>query len=457
MGLASHVSHVGLGHEMIERRTAQGIGGQHHRHVDGEHAVVAGRGSTLANHLVLAAQSAISSLPVAAVRQPPPCHAPLDSIVDAGTLYGNTGIAHGTPRGAHGVALLVGLLIFVELHLEGGAFVFFYADGGRTTGDTHGETAVQLSGGQDERRGALAIAVGSHLLPGHLLVVGITQLNGDLLVGNGLLCRSRHFAPHNGRHVDGLAGPVDGTVGKHIGALAAVAGLIVAVAAVGILPRTVFVGGRHGINSGGLTVFLVMQHLALTVAGQRLPLLRLVPAAAVRQQQPGTGNGLSRGGIYYHIAHHTVGLGLHQQSYTGHEIELAHHTRGRLRLELQQIDSGRQGTQHEGVAEHLIVRTLAERQRALHACQHLHARLYLTIVFQVVGVKTGVSLQTGTVDIHRQLADVAQTRQLHRLCLVYLGHALRNLCIELRIGQLGHPVVQFTHAPPARPPLQCRL
>ena len=43
-------------------------------------------------------------------------------------LDGYTGIAHGLSLGLHGVSCLIGFLIIVESHLEGGTFVLFYTE-----------------------------------------------------------------------------------------------------------------------------------------------------------------------------------------------------------------------------------------------------------------------------------------------------------------------------------------
>ena len=129
-------------------------------------------------------------------------------------LNGNTGIAHGLGLGLYGVASLIGLLIFIELHLEGRAFIFFYADANVAIGSTDGETAIQLTGRQCKLHTAFSETVGSCPLLSNHFVVGIAQLKRQRLATVGSIFHCRYFLPGDSRGIDGLAGTIDGSVGK---------------------------------------------------------------------------------------------------------------------------------------------------------------------------------------------------------------------------------------------------
>ena len=126
------------------------------------------------------------------------------------------------------------------------------------------------------------------------------------------------------------------------------------------------------------------------------------------QPDGGTTDGLSRGGIDHDVARGIVGQTLHQQAQARHEIELAHHLRRRFRRPLQQIDTGLQARQLQGVFKHLVVGMGPEGLRLCQRGQFLHALPYLAEVVAVHRVQPGVASQLGTVYAQRDAMQMAQ-------------------------------------------------
>ena len=211
MGLAGGIGHIGHDHKIIEL----GILAlrQHHRHAHLEVAVGIGH-RLLGQHLHgIFALTDEAALPIAIVGHPPPGHATLHTIADAGTLYGHAGIAEGS--GTHGerVAVVIVLFHLGELHLERGTLIFLHTEIVGLSVKINGVMARQSLCRKHELGTHHAILVGHQFLRSHLLIVGIAQRGPDRLACHHLMFEAMTDGIENGRHLHLLAGTVDGTVG----------------------------------------------------------------------------------------------------------------------------------------------------------------------------------------------------------------------------------------------------
>ena len=124
MCLASHIGHVGFYHEVVEHGMRRLRHGQWQLY----DKVSVGIGSSLAG-IYLVAMAAIAQcalVVISAVTHPPEGRAAHYLIAYLGILHGHTGIAHCRTCYVERIACLVGGLVFVEIHMEGGSFILLY-------------------------------------------------------------------------------------------------------------------------------------------------------------------------------------------------------------------------------------------------------------------------------------------------------------------------------------------
>ena len=152
-------------------------------------------------------------------------------------LDGYTGIAHGLGLGMYGVASLVRLLIFIELHLEGRTLVLLHTEANVAVIGADGVATIQLTCRQRELYAALAVAVGGGLLFSNYTEVGIAQLKLHRLATDGGILGNRQLFPYDGGNRNGLARTIDSAVGKQVGMFDVVLTLVIAVGAVHVLIR----------------------------------------------------------------------------------------------------------------------------------------------------------------------------------------------------------------------------
>ena len=164
-------------------------------------------------------------------------------------LDGYTGIAHGLGLGMYGVASLVRLLIFIELHLEGRTLVLLDTETDVAVIGADGVATIQLTRRQRELYAALAVAVGGSLLFSNYTEVGIAQLKLHRLATDGGILGNRQLFPYNSCNRNGLARTVDGAVGEQVGMFVVVRALIIAVGAIHVLIRTEMVISAVGKDS----------------------------------------------------------------------------------------------------------------------------------------------------------------------------------------------------------------
>ena len=296
VGLATQIRHVSLYHEMIEHGLLTQVLRQQHRHLNGKGTVVCRHRLAFLQNLALYAAAQVAGIPIARIGHPPESHLATDGIFHLRTLHRNACIGQRLALGLHGVTRLVRLLIVGKLHLERRTLVLLDADTDALVVGTEGEPSVQQSCRQGELGGTLAIAVGSHLLLTHQLIVGIAQLYVDGLLSYGNIIRYRLLFPHDGCHMHRLSRTVDATVRKQAGMLCLIVVFIVVITTIHTEWRTIAVRGGIGKHLIPITVLLL---------------------------DDGIGQGFSRPGIHSHIAHLVVRHGLRQEPDTRNEIELA--------------------------------------------------------------------------------------------------------------------------------------
>ena len=406
MGLTSLIGHIGLYDEVIIHPVLLRFFRHHHGHQGFKTSLVIGHRIGLIQHILLQTSSSIALLPVARIAEPPIGHTALHCVVNLGSLHRHTGIAQGLGLGPDGIALLVRLLVLCKLHLKCWTLIFLDTEAHAAAVGTDGEVAVQLSGGQGKLAAALAVLVGDHLLFGHYLVVGIAQLQGQLPAGHSLVVDGRPLFPHDGSHLYCLSRAIDAAVGEEAGMFVTILALIVTIAPIAVDRRTIVVVGCKSIDIGGALFVRLDQQLALLVAGFLFAAAGRVPPTAVVQSQASVRHGLPRPRIDHHIAHHVLRHGLR------HDAQPRHKEQGTLwgyhgqAVTLYQIDTGGESVKQHGVFKHLPFRMLAQGDSALMTRQLRHALSDSDIVFRVVGIQLGVTMQTGTIDAHRQRGDI---------------------------------------------------
>ena len=278
MRLAGHVRHVGFYHEMVVHAGVLYVVRQYQGNVRQERTVVTGRCLAFVHHLFLQSVSEIAALPIPRIAHPPVCHTALHRILHLRILDGYAGIAQRLALCTDGVAGLVGLLVFGELHLERRTLVFLYIEGCRLVVGTYGEPSVQQTLRQCKLSGTFAEAVGGQLLLGHHLVVGVAQLEVHALALDGNVVQCRLLLPHDGRHMHRLSRTVDAAVGEYVGMLCDILACIVGVAPVAVHRGIVDVSLGECKQLRRRAVVKLAEHLALLVAGQLFRLRRLFPS-----------------------------------------------------------------------------------------------------------------------------------------------------------------------------------
>ena len=198
MGLASSIGHISLSHKGEVHGTAvQIVLWQTHGHHHLKGTIVTSSGLAFVDDFLFQGIAEIAALPIPGVAEPPIGHLTTNGILHFGILNGYTSIAHSLTLCTNGVASLIRLLVFRELHLECWTFVLLDADAGRTIIDTYCKTSVQQTLGQRELCGTLTKTVSGQLLLRHQFVVGITQLGSDALALNSHIVQSRLLLPNN--------------------------------------------------------------------------------------------------------------------------------------------------------------------------------------------------------------------------------------------------------------------
>ena len=251
MGFTSLVGHVSRAHKVVEH----GVVGlrQHHRHLDGERAVAGSHGLALGHCLIGSRRTddSIIVVPIvgAAPRPPPHRTAAHHLIFHLGLLHGNTGIGTGLSLDVKRVAVLVVVLHLVELHLERRPLVFFHAEAATTILTVNMEQARKAAGGQYELGRARSVLIGCHRLLGHILPVGIIELQRQFLVRQCLMLKALNRIVVDGGHMHRLSGTIDGTVGEHLELYRVLVTFVVVEVVVDVHPWTGLVRRCVGIDA----------------------------------------------------------------------------------------------------------------------------------------------------------------------------------------------------------------
>ena len=172
----------------------------------------------------------------------------------------------GVDAAAHGDFLVELILLFGsgEVDLEGGAFVFFHADGGAAVVAFEAEGAVEQVGGDDERAVEGTVVVGGEAGRGDLLPVGV--LEPYLLVELGGQSLPSVVVMHGDTfEVDGLSGTVDGAVGEELDLVVGVVGTALAGHVLLILRDKHVVALAEGDIEAVVSDFVGEHHLAVAV------------------------------------------------------------------------------------------------------------------------------------------------------------------------------------------------
>ena len=96
-------------------------------------------------------------------------------------------------------------------------------------------------------------------------------------------------------------------------------------------------------------------------------------------------------------------------------------------------------------------------QCAFRVFQLLRTSLDFLIVFVCIGIQVGVPGQCGSIHLHRQVLQMANPCQFHRLSLAHLPHILSSLHLILGVDQCRPRILQHVGTLPGAPLAECRL
>ena len=334
-------------------------------------------------HLIVFATAIVARFPIPGVRQPPESYLTTYRVLHPAPLHRHTGITQCLALSTDCVALLVGFLIGRELYTESRTLIFLHTDACTALiGGTDGETAIEQALRQGKLYVTLTKTVCHSPLFSHHFVVGITQLELNLAIGNSLIFEHRHLLPHDGTHADGLTRTIDAAIRKQVGMYLIVRTLIVRITSVAVRRRTIAVCLGERENAGRLLVILhLIHHLTLSVSRIVLVGLWATPTVIEAQTKRCPFDGLARSGIHHHIAYRVVGLMLNDDTHAGHEVKRTRHGGFRLSIEFQHIHTGGQSVKQYGIFKVLIVLMSCERHRTPMLRQFRQFTLQLRIIF----------------------------------------------------------------------------
>ncbi len=172
--------------------------------------------------LAVGGQRVLVELLTGVAPPPPGALIAADGVGHLRVLHGHAAIGLGHAAHADGVAGLVGLLVFVEGHLEGGALVLLHTHATPGvilfTGDREIVVARQTRCREGEIGCGRTIGVGGDRLLAHHLAIGIRQT--ELHRQTGRRSRFQRFLvclPGDDRRVHGLPRAIDAAVGINVG------------------------------------------------------------------------------------------------------------------------------------------------------------------------------------------------------------------------------------------------
>ena len=389
----------------------------------------------------------------------PPCH----GICHPRALHGNAGIGLGMSYDGDGIAILVGFLIGVYLHLESWPFVFLHAEV-TTPVRCHD---LELTGKSAHRQFELAVGlaelIGNHAQRLYLLPVAVAQRHVEGVAGNGLrlLTVVVHHADEGEIHR--LAWPVDGPVGEEVHRLALMGDLGVLVRLrPHRLRRAVVVGLRIGLHITIIVILEVGHDFTPSIALQERILLFARPGLDFHIR---TGKRFACSGAHHCHPALVAGQRLRNQVDIAHieYMPVLQRPRGAHRLSLRlitlhvhQINTGGERRQHDGILENLIIGMTAvvvadSTLRAAHDFLDDLLQLFLVIQPEVlIGVCVNPPQPEGegievTDEVH--LYHMLLVGE-HHLCVDTIGEArlYERLAGVFQRGDAGPLVILRHHA-----------
>ena len=316
MGLTCPVGHICHHHKVVEHRVLRLW---HHQWQLGYEVSFGIGGCLAAVYLVAIAAVAHGALVVvSAVAPPPEGSAAHHLIAHLGLLHGHSGIAHRRCLHADGVARLIGLLIFVKVHVECGAFILLHTYRVRVVVYLNRKHSRQPRRWQRKVYGSYTEVVGLSLFFAHQFPVGVTQFKFHGCLGaNRLLYAVHHLIGHH-RCMYRLSGSVDAAIGKYHPLLH------VAIHVEEVIP----VGAPHhgaclvrvgiGKHAAGSCHVLGGKHVLTLIVGHGQIGFLVAIALALLDFQVRALYRLSCCGVHHHVAYLSVRLRL------GYGIEVGH-------------------------------------------------------------------------------------------------------------------------------------
>ena len=441
--------------------------GQCERNLHCEASIGIGSGFGLPHHALLSAFRTA----------PPEGVAAIYPIAHLGSLHRHPGKTHGFGFHLQGVAGGIALVHLGELQLEGGTLVLFHPEILVTATRLQRVASRELSLGQQKVGMATAIVIGGERLLLHHLAVGIAECHLQLPSLHGLCLLAIGHGCHDGRHIHGLSGAIDGAVGHDFGLLAHSFHGIICIRGIGIghgalLHGTVAAGigiEAHlpaGIVGGhGLSVLVTHQlhGLRLFLSGIGGPHGHPAFLLSVFEFQVSPGQRLSGCGIHHRISRLPGGQRLCHHIHIRHKDHAPPHARGRRSAHFEHIHTHWQRLQFERVLEELPGGThLASLYHAMVGHQP-QLRFHTLVVVGIVGVEheASVGLQpTGSlaiaelIDIHLHCIEVSLLVYMQP---VFLSgqQLLFDTCLEHRGGEFLLGIAQFAGPLPLSPVVEC--
>ena len=284
------------------------------------HEVALGIGGSLAAAYLIAiatvAQRAL--VVVSAVAPPPQGRAARHLIAHLGILHRHACIAQCQALHADGVARLVGLLIFVKVHVECGALVLLHTYGLRGVVHLYVEHARQPRLRQCKIYCSHTKLVRLGLFLSHQLVVGIAQLKLHLMLGAHRLLYAVHHLIGHGRRMHRLPWAIDAAIGKYRRTVHGAISIVELIASRSSQhgARLVIVGiGKHAACA---RYVLGCKEVLTLVVGHAHGGLLVAIALALFYLQVCPLYGLSCCGVHHHVAYLAVRLRL------GHGVQVGH-------------------------------------------------------------------------------------------------------------------------------------
>ena len=448
MALTGTVGDNGVDIEVIEQTAhALHVLGHVHRHADYEGAVGGCRRGG-AGHLCLRSAA-----------EPPQSLTAVDGVDDLGTLHRNTAIGSGQTTHADGVAVLVGILVFVKGDLEGRTLVLLDMEGRAAaavrTGGRDIEAARETALRKDEVGTGRTIAVRRRRLRAHALAIGIEELEFHSFVADSLRRqRGPVGIPGDGGDMDGLAGTVEVPVSEGLQARChrtVVRPIMIRCVEGEVAAGLVIVGiGIDAVRA--LALGIGEDDLAVVVGDKVLCHCALLAVAGAAYDEVGTTDGAPRRGVDNGKTHTVVGQRLVDDIEVADIEQLALHLdAGSAGRGLDEVDADRKALDIDGVGV-LLPGRLAD----IAACGREDSTgddevFHLGIALGRGGVDVGIARCLDAVDVDGELVDIADAVDAQGALHAGQHHSVTDVDGKRWLLEVAEGIAQDVHPRPSSP------